>query len=172
MLCNVSSSINRLTRNIVINHPNSWRCQLFRKHTQTYNTGESTIGGLGVLSNEDADDVEYDYLGDGYALKAEVFNPAAQLVNNYDANIGEDGKQQYLFLIEPEATSGDVQHFQIRERDIMMLVIHENAVNNSMIKLAYEIVGIETTTDIPPFCVRYICNKRSEADIFQIENPN
>ena len=50
-----------------------------------------------------------------------------------------------------------------------MLVIHENAENDTMIKLAYEIVGMETTTDIPPFCTRYICNKRSEADIFQIE---
>lgn len=169
MLCNVPSAINRLTRNIVINHPNSWRCQIFRKQTQIHNVGKDTIGGLGVLSTEDADDITYEYLGGGYALKAEAFNSSAQLVNNYDANIGEDGKTQYLFLIEPDAIAGESNYFQIKERDIMMLVIHENAENDTMIKLAYEIVGMETTTDIPPFCTRYICNKRSEADIFQIE---
>ena len=53
MLTNVPSAVNRMARNVVINHPNTWECQVFRKRvTRTDGApvgGLPTMGGLGVL---------------------------------------------------------------------------------------------------------------------------
>ena len=67
MLTNVPSAVNRMARNVVINHPNTWECQVFRKRvTRTDGApvgGLPTMGGLGVLDSEDEESIDYDHLG-------------------------------------------------------------------------------------------------------------
>lgn len=162
MLTSVPNAVNRLTRNVVINHPNSLECQVFRKViTRESSTGERmggllTVGGLGVLDSEDEESIEFNHLGNGYALRADAFS-ASLMMDRRDANNGFG--DELRFLIEPEAPSGMEGYFDIRKGDVFYVVLTDT------VKLAYEIVGTETVSDIPPFVTRYIANRRADIDL-------
>ena len=126
MLNNVPGAINRMARNVVTNHPNTFNCQLFRK-TVTRTAAESvagnpTMGGLGVLDSMDEEQFEYTFLGNGYALHADGFAPAP-MVKRGDANIGH--ADEFRFLIEPEEPSGHPDWFDVRSHDVMHLLLGE-----------------------------------------------
>lgn len=160
MLTNVTTAINRMTRNIVINHPNTWECQLYRKSVDRTNEsavmGMPTIGGLGVMSSEDEENISYDFLGSGYALQAEQFSPSP-MMERQDANSG--ASNEFRFLIEPEHPTGMPGNFAARKGDVMFIVISEE------VRLAYEIVDLETVMNISPFAMRYIANRRDDLDL-------
>jgi hypothetical protein len=230
VLNNVPTAVNRLARNVVINHPNSYNCVMVRKRvlrTADSNVGGlPTLGGLGVISSEDEEAVEWDLLGNAYALEAEIFTPGA-MMDRQDANNG--GIDEFRYLIEPEllpgngagavlsvtvtagavtgvdvvaggagyingqtltfsgpgtgataeivvtdgaitsvtVTAGGTGYssvptasvndygFEVKKNDVMYLVL----VN---VRLAFEIVSIETTSNIPPHTQRYVCNRRDD----------
>src|SRR5690242_10757353 len=106
MLNNVPEAINRMTRNVVMNHPNTYSVQVFRKTiTRTAPdtvAGAPTMGGLGVLDSMDEEQFEYAFLGNGFAMPAEGFAPAP-MVKRGDANIYAG--DEFRFLIEPEEPS-------------------------------------------------------------------
>ncbi|WP_292992602.1 hypothetical protein [Nitrosomonas sp.] len=160
MLTNVPKAINRMARNIVINHPNSFECQLYRKSVNRTNestvSGMPTIGGLGVISAEDEEDISYDFLGSGYALQAEPFSPSS-MMERQDANNGF--ANEFRFLIEPEQPTGAEGSFMIKKGDVMLIVISDE------VRLAYEIVEPETVMNISPFAMRYVTNRRGDLDI-------
>ncbi|MCM1128959.1 MAG: hypothetical protein NC211_03645 [Alistipes senegalensis] len=163
MLTNVPNSINRLARNVVMNHPNSINCQVFRKvitrpAPETMG-GEPTMGGLGVLDNQDEEDFEYQFLGNGYALQVESFSPAL-MMDNADANIG--ALSEFRFLIEPEEPSGHPDWFDVRKHDMVYLLL---GIEPDDAKLAFEVIDIETTSNIPPYTTRYIMNRRDDLHI-------
>ena len=89
MLNNVPEAINRMTRNVVMNHPNTYSVQVFRKTiTRTAPdtfAGAPTIGGQRVLDSMD-EAVQYAFLGNGFTMPAEGFAPAP-MVKRGDANI-------------------------------------------------------------------------------------
>ena len=162
MLNSVPNAINRLTRNVVINHPNSLECQVFRKvitresSTEERMGGLLNMGGLGVLDSEDEESIEFNHLGNGYALRADTFS-ASPMMDRRDANNGFG--DEFRFLIEPESPSGVEGYFDIRKGDVMYIVLSDE------VRLAYEIVGIETVSDIPPFVTRYVANRRADIDL-------
>lgn len=160
MLTNVPAAVNRMARNVIINHPNTWECQMFRK-VVTRTAGGSvgglpTLGGLGVLDSEDEEQIEFVHLGNGYALEAEAFSPAL-MVDQKDADNGS--ASEFRFLIEPEHPVGTPGNFDVRNRDTMMLVFSDH------VKIAFEIVGTETVLNIPPYVARYIANRRGDLDL-------
>lgn len=160
MLTNVPKGINRMARNIVINHPNSFECQMYRKSVDRTNeslvSGMPTIGGLGVISAEDEENISYDFLGNGYALQAEPFSPSS-MMERQDANNGF--ANEFRFLIEPEQPTGMVGNFTVRKGDVMFIVISDD------VKLAYEVVEPETVMNISPFAMRYVTNRRGDLDL-------
>lgn len=162
MLHNVPNSVNRLVRNVVMNHPNTFNCQIFRKHNlrtgddEIEAVGKSTFGGMGVLSSEDEENYEYEYMGNGFALPADQF-ASAPMVDHHDANIGAENEFRFLIVLEAQETSDD--YFDIKNHDIMYLLFGEEP---HTARLAYEIVGAETTSNIPPYTMRYICNRRDD----------
>lgn len=160
MLNNVPGSINRIARNIVINHPNSWECQVYRKSVDRANEpnamGISTLGGLGVMNADDEEDISWDHIGNGYALQAESFMPSP-MMDRGDANNGANN--EFRFLIEPEQPTGMPGNFTIRKRDVIFIVISDE------VRLAFEIIDIETVMNISPFATRYIANRRDDLDI-------
>jgi len=163
MLNNVAITMNRLARNVVMNHPNSYNCQVFRKvykrtAPQTV-AGVPTMGGLAVLDSMDEEDFEYKYIGNGCALRAEGFAPAP-MTKRGDANIGSG--EGFLFLVEPEEPSGHPDSFDLRNHDVMLIWL---GTAPDCAKLAFECVGIETTSDIPPYTTRYIMNRRDDLHI-------
>jgi hypothetical protein len=163
MLSNVPISINSLTRNVVINHPNTFNCQVFRK--KVTRTGENTVdgnptlGGLAVLNTADEEQFEYDYIGNGYALPAESFNPSP-MVDRLDANIGS--ADEFRFLIEPEGQSGSQDWFDLRTNDVFFLLLGGGAFPT---RLAFEVIAYETTSNIPPYTTRYVANRRDDLDL-------
>jgi len=156
MLTNIPKGINRATRNTVVRHPNSYNCQLFRQIVNRVSDSEvgglPTMGGLGVLSSDDEEDISWDFVGNGYALQVGNF-VASQMMDRQDANNGFE--EEFRFLIEPES----IDSFAPKNSDVLYLLITET------VKIAFEIVAIETTSNIPPFTQRYVCNKRANLDM-------
>lgn len=163
MLNNVPDTINRLTRLTVLNHPNAWGAFILRKRVDRVGTttvgGLPTLGGLAVLSSEDEEKISYEHVGNARALLAEMFMASA-MQDRRDVSMG--AAEEYRFLIEPEEEPGTSEWFEVKNRDLLYLVI--GADFDTAVKVAYEVVGIETTSNIPPFTQRYICNRRSEMD--------
>lgn len=163
MLSNVPSAVNRMARNVVANHPNTFNCQVFRKTvTRAADgsvAGSPALGGLGVLDSMDEEQFEYAFLGNGYALPADGFSPAP-MVKRGDAHIG--AADEFRFLIEPEEPSGHPDWFGVRSHDVVYLLLGEGP---GAARLAFEIVGTETTSNIPPYTTRYIANRRDDLHI-------
>lgn len=156
MLVNVPSAVNRMARNVVMNHPNTWECQVFRKtvtRTGALVGGLPVLGGLGVMNSEDEDEVVWTWIGNGYALQAEAFSPSA-MMDRKDANNGSASETK--FLIEPEYPTGMPGNFDLRTHDVFYLVLSDD------MKVAFEIIGIETVLNIPPYVTRYTANRRDD----------
>lgn len=163
MLHQVPTQINKLSRNVVMNHPNTFNAQIIRKRVTRVSAdtlmGLPTIGGLGVISSEDEESVEFEPVGNAYALRADGNFAPSLMMEHMDANNGAGA--DYSFLIEPEILPPAAGGFEVKKNDIMYLLI-PYSVNGAVIKLAYEIVAIETTSNIPPFTCRYLCNRRDD----------
>ena len=151
-LTGVPSAINKAVRATVINHPLTSNCSIVRKKVNRVGGpvvgGLPTLGGLGVLNSEDESDIEWEPLGNGYMLPADPFSPS-QMMDRQDANNGSI--PELRFLIEPE-NEGE---FALKKYDVCFQIIGN-------VRLAFEIVSVETTSNVPPFTERYVCNRRDD----------
>ena len=158
MLSNVTNAVNRMRRNVVMNHPNAYNCELYSRALQRTAPEEiggiPTLGGASVMSSEDEENISYSWLSDGYAMKAELF-ASAPMMDRGDAHnrIGNE----FRFLVELNDGSA-----QIKKRDVMYLLVGGTV---TPARLAFEIVGIETPLDIPPFTTVYIANRRDDLHV-------
>lgn len=150
MLNTVPDATNKMARAVIMNHPNAYNCEIYRKIIDRVNP--ETMGGLGVLGNDDEEDVSFEFVGIGYALQAETFQQSA-MMDRQDAN--NSYANEIRFLIAPEDAD-----FEIVKHDVLYLLFGEN------VKLAWEIVTVETTVNIAPYTKRYVCNKRNDLDVF------
>jgi len=119
--------------------------------------GLPTLGGMGVMSSEDEENYSFEPLGNAYALRGDAFG-ASLMMDQQDANNGTD--DNFIFLIEPELLAPAPWSFTVKKNDIFYYVISESP----LIELGFEVVGIETVTNIPPFNQRYICNRQRYLD--------
>jgi hypothetical protein len=155
MLNQVPGAINALSARIVHHHPNSIGCQMFRKRVTRENA--ETLGGIGVLSSEDEEQVEYVFLGPGSALPTADDGAEPALMNdNIDAP--HSANFEFRFLIEPEKPSGDPEWFSVEKHDILLLWL----MDDGSLKVPFEVIGVETVNNLPPFSVRYVCNRRDD----------
>lgn len=155
MLHQVPTAINRLASRIVHRHPNSIGVQMFRKRVTR--TPNDTLGGLGVLSGEDEESIVFDFIGAGSALPtAEDAAASAMMNDNQDAPYGAGS--EFRFLIEPEAQAGESGWFDVAKNDVMVLWL----LDDGSLKIPFEVVDVETVNNLPPFSVRYICNRRDD----------
>jgi hypothetical protein len=154
MLNNIPQGVIRNLRNVITKHPNTFECQVIRKEVVRSGAGE--LGGMRVLSSEDEHDTQYSSVGVGYALPSDQFQGGG-LYDSGDAVYGDE--QEYSFLIEPDAASGQEGHWSPQKRDIMYIVISDT------VKVAYELVGHRTPLNMAPFPVVWIANRVSEMDV-------
>ncbi|PIQ55367.1 MAG: hypothetical protein COW02_03415 [Comamonadaceae bacterium CG12_big_fil_rev_8_21_14_0_65_59_15] len=162
MLTNVPAAVNRMSRNVVVNHPNAFNCQVFRKtitRTGQVVSGMPTLGGMGVISSEDEEQFTYTWVGNGYSLQVEMFQPSAMMERG-DANNGS--ANEFRFLIEPEEAEGMPGTFVPKKYDVMYLLLGEGP---APAKIAFEIVGVEAMLNIPPYSTRYIANRRDDLHV-------
>lgn len=160
MLNSVPNSVNKLLRSVVVNHPNSWGGYILEK--QLAATAPQTLGGIGLISNEDEDDYTYQLKGECYALP--VYDGVGQSYTmGENTNMTGFDAQEFRFIIEPEPDLNAVERFEIKKTDLLFLVIGTDIQNSPHV--AYEIVEVESVNNIPPFTVRYVTNRRSDLDI-------
>lgn len=164
MLTQVPKTISRLARNVVINHPNTFNCQVYRRTVTREEDGNEvgglpTLGGLGEINGNDEESYEYTWVGNGYMLPADQFQ-AASMMDRRDANDGSIN--EFRFLIEPEEEEGHPEYFLPKKDDVVYMLLGTDL---TAAKLAFEVVDIETTTNIPPFTQRYICNRRDDLHV-------
>lgn len=162
MLTNVPAAVNRMARNVVINHPNTYNCQVFRKTVTRPGAdagGLPVLGGLGVLSSDDEEQFTYAWIGNGFALPVENFQPAS-MMDRGDAN--NDTGTEFKFLIEPEDAAGQLGSFTPDKNDVVYLLLGDGP---SPAKLAFEIIGIEAVLNIPPYTTRFIVNRRDDLHV-------
>jgi len=161
MLTNVPQGVNRMARNVIVNHPNTFNCQVFRKKVTRpgdLSGGMPKLGGLGVMSSDDEEQVEWEFIGNGYTMQAEQFGPA-YMMDRQDAN--NNGGDEFRFLIEPEEAPGMPGSFEVKKNDIALILLGEE------VRIAYEVVQVETTINIPPYVMRYVMNRRGDLDVFR-----
>lgn len=158
MLHSVPIAINRLTKNVLRNHPNSFQIELYRKEWTRKSTGEAynrpTLGAAGVLDTDDEDEFKINYIGEGYALNAAGF----QGVGMHDTNEADVNGGEQRFIIVPEADSGAEGYFEVKSHDLFAILLYGEDLEKEPARIFYEVVGRETTTDIPPYNIRYVCN--------------
>lgn len=157
MLNQVQSAMSRMQRNIVINHPNSYEAVIVRKQVNRVGPivgGLPTLGGLAVISSDDEEDFEWIVLGNAYAKLVNNGFDNAPMMDRQDANNGM--ADEFLFLIEPEIEEGLPGGFAPKKTDVMYLIM------NDSVRLAYEIVSVQATSNIQPFGIRYLCNRRDD----------
>lgn len=161
MLTNVPQGVSRMARNVIINHPNTFNCQVFRKKITRpgpESGGMPTMGGLAVMSSDDEEQIEWEFIGNGYAMQAEQFGPAV-MMDRMDAN--NNAGDEFRFLIEPEEAPGLPESFEVKKNDIALILLGEE------VRIAYEVVQVETTINIPPYVMRYVMNRRGDLDVFR-----
>ena len=157
MLNTIPESVNDMARAVLENHPNTFNCQCYRKVINRVSDstmgGRPTIGGLGTVDSEDEENYSYQYLGNGYALQAEPFQPSS-MMDRQDANNSFATELRFLICADTN------QEFALKKRDVVYLLLGNN------VKMAWEITAIETVINVPPFTLRYIMNRRDDIDFY------
>jgi hypothetical protein len=104
MLNTVPEQLTKMARSVVINHPNAWNCEAYRKKMLridpvTQIGGIPTLGGLSVLDSEDESAIEWEWIGNGFALQAEPYQPSPMMGTGNAVN---NTAIELRFLIVPE----------------------------------------------------------------------
>ena len=153
MLNNVPLAIRRSVRAVTLNHPNRMTCTVYRKVVTrvapTMIGGLPTLGGLGVLEDDDEADFEYQSLGDGCVVMTGTYQGGFRSDDN--SLLDNPNTSQQEALLEPLTDDG----FTPKKHDLVSIVIGDAV-------LPYEITDITGTVNIPPFTQKYVLQLRDE----------
>lgn len=153
MLNNVPLAIRRSVRAVTLNHPNRMTCTVYRKViTRTAPDtlgGLPTLGGLGVLEDDDEADFDYQSLGDGVVVMLQVYQGGFRSDDN--SLLDNPNTSQQETLLEPLIDDG----FTPKKHDLVSIVMGDAL-------LPYEITDITGTVNIPPFTQKYVLQLRDE----------
>lgn len=160
MLNNVAIQINRANRQRVLRHPNSILCVLFKKKVTRVSDdaafdGHPTIGGLGVLTDED--EVAYEWIEAGEAMINFSQGYAAPLGNTSDDGDRLNYAEGVLEAsIEPVAEPGTEGYVEPGKRMLVSVLMGGGVIIN------FEIVDVTGAVNIPPFTRNYLLNPRPD----------
>lgn len=162
MLSNVAIQMNRANRQRTLREPNGMDCVLFTKQVERESDsqawdGSATMGGAGVISDEDEVNYSWVYACDAKIHFAQGF--AAQLGNTSD----DGGRLDYPAgeleaSIEPIPDPGTEGYVQPDKRMLVAVLVGGGVIVN------YEIVGVTGTLNIPPFTRKYLVDPRPDED--------
>ena len=153
MLNNVPLAIRRSVRAVTLNHPNRMTCTVYRKVVTRVAPdtlgGLPTLGGLGVLEDDDEADFDYQSLGDGVVVMLQVYQGGFRSDDN--SLLDNPNTSQQETLLEPLIDDA----FTPKKHDLVSIVIGDAL-------LPYEITEITGTVNIPPFTQKYVLQLRDE----------
>jgi len=161
MLSNIPNAMQKMARSVVINHPQALEGNFYRKiYNRSAPKGSEnlpTIGGLGLLHGMDEVDFSLECLGAAAICPVDVFTPSG-ITHNLDFAVTENAELR--FLIEPLTLNA----FNPLENDIFLIEFNNGQTEFSF---CYEILSLETVVNIPPYAVRYVCNRAPHFDFEQ-----
>ncbi|MCF7995779.1 MAG: hypothetical protein K9L88_13170 [Chromatiaceae bacterium] len=157
MLVNVPTGYNTLARNVILNHPNTYNCEVYRR--SYLRPGDALVGGMMTLSSEDESEIEWELVGMGFALPAEQFAPSPMMDRGDAHNAMGD---EFRYLLEPEVPIGEPGGFEIKKADVIYVRL---GTGEAPPKVAFEIIAVETVINSPPFVPRYILVRRNDLDL-------
>lgn len=170
MLTSVPTAINQSTRQVVLRHPNTMPCTVWRKVIKRVETkgeinpdsptpaeasvfgGMPTLGGMGVLRSEDESDFEYVPLGDARCLFAGPYVPND--LNERDDAVLQQPMQEAQ--IESIAEPGTPGYFVADTSNLVMITPGLGVV------LAYEVATVTGQANIPPYVRKLVLNPRDD----------
>lgn len=157
MLNNVPKAMARAGRQVTLRHPNAKDCTVWRKKLlRTGAPGDDlggipNIGGLGVLDAEDEADFEFEVVGDAKIVFAGIAQPEGANWNDVDSGIIPGQMPQEALIEFIDEANGHV-----KKPDIISVE------PGGGIVLIYEVIGENSTVDIPPYVRRFIVAQRSD----------
>lgn len=162
MLNNVPAQVRRSGRLVVLKHPNSMNCSVWKKVIQRDpDTGMvgtvPNIGGAGVLDVEDEADYEYEIRGDAKILFGGIFDGSGSNWNDIDSGIIGNVtpvEAQIECVLDPS----DPDFFIVDKQDRITVE------PGGGIVLVYEVIGESSQINIPPYTRKYILAQQSSPD--------
>lgn len=163
MLTNVPTAIQAASRQVVLRHPNSSICWVWRKvvtrvenvpGTSTPSTmgGSPTLGGMGVLRSEDEADFDYVELGEGRCMFCGVYQPNDE-VERGNALLQSPMQEAQVVSL---GALGQAGHFIPDTGDIVMTTPGLGVV------LVFEVATITGLANIPPYIQKLVLNPRDD----------
>lgn len=163
MLTAVPTAVSANARQVVLRHPNTMPCTVWRKVVKRVEIdpeadapsemgGAPTLGGMGVLRSEDEADFDYEERGEARCLFVGPYVPN-------DLNEREDAVLQQPIQeaqIECIAEPGMPEHFEVDTSDLVMITPGLGVV------LAYEVATILSQANIPPYVRKLVLNPRDD----------
>jgi hypothetical protein len=163
MLTMVAAGVNMMAREVIMHHPNTMNVEVYRREVTRTNPstgGMGTLGGMGMMSSTDEDEITWAFVGHGYGLPA-AENDATTMRELGD--VPDERADDVRWLLEPEDPIGEPGGFEIRKDDVFFVVW---GVGDDAPRTAYEITAVETMVRVPPFVPRYVCVPRDDLDRF------
>lgn len=155
MITQIPIRIAQAARAVTLAHPNAMDCQVYRKKVLRTNAsgeemgGAPTLGGLGVLSPEDESDFEYEAIGAGKILFTE-WTEELDIVDR------DDGLAPGVNLIACRIEALDGTQFTPEKNDLIAVM------PGAGVLLGYEVVGLSSKVNIPPYTRKYAVQPRDE----------
>ena len=144
MLNRIPEGMRRAARTVAMNNPSAIECQVYRKiitRTEGAEAGEfggqPTLGGLGVLTNEEEEEVDYHPIGDAKVLFVEQYQPTKL----HDTRDSSDARAESDALIVPVVENS----FDLKDGDLVMVM------PGAGIVIPYEVISVVSTVEIPPY---------------------
>jgi len=163
MLNQVPQAVSYSSRQVVLRHPNSMPCTVWRKEVLRTEVdpgtglpsemgGSPTLGGMGVLRSEDETDFEYQELGAARMLFVGQFQPADMI----ERDNGLVPAELQEALVECEAEPGVSGFFEVDSGDVVFMDVGMGNV------LPYEVVTVSGNIHIPPYTRKFVLNPRDD----------
>lgn len=178
MLYNVSTGIQRMALNVIRRHPNAWSVQFFRKVVDRTGPesfgGMPTLGGAAVLDSQDEPSYHYEFLANGYAMRAEQFmGQGMSMTEALDAPAGGDAMASYALATElpPPPALGEAPALpvELKTKDLVLFVLGDAP---DAARLAYEIATVQPTMEMPPYLPRYMLSRAADFDLAEGAQPD
>ena len=170
MLNNVPAAVSYCTRLVVLRHPNSMDCTVWRKRLLRVELDAQgapsemgatpTLGGMGVLRSEDETEFVYEELGPGRMLYVGQ-HTQADMIERDNALLPENMKEA---LVECLADPGTAGHFIVDSGDMVFMDV------GMAMFMPFEAVSVVGNINIPPYTRKIVLNPRD--DLFEIMYPD
>lgn len=161
MLNNVPVGVAHNTRQVVLYHPNSMECDVYRKRVLRTEVGPGgqpstmggapTLGGMGVLKNEDEAEFDYVLVGEAKVLFAGIVQPAS--INDRGNAPEADMREAQIASL---AAPGSPDFFEADNQDLIALKVGFGVV------LAFTVEDVIGNVLIPPYTRKYLLQPRDD----------